>query len=447
MRKVLIANRGEIALRILRACQDLGLETVAVYSEADRLAAHVEAADEAVCIGAPAASESYLNIPNIISAATITGADAIHPGYGFLAENSDFAEICEECSITFIGPRSATITKMGDKANARDFMRSHGVPVLPGSDGVLQDFSEGAEVAKTIGFPILLKASAGGGGKGMRIVRSMDDLEAAFRQASNEAKAAFGNGDLYMERFVERPKHVEVQVFGMGDGRVVHLGERDCSVQRRHQKLIEEAPCSVLDEATRTALYDAALKGCQGAEYRGAGTVEFLFDPARNEFYFMEMNTRLQVEHCVTEVVTRKDLVAAQIRLARGETDVFPEIPRVEGHALEFRINAEDPEDQFRPSPGKIRRIVRPLGPWVRVDSFAREGDEISPFYDSMIAKVIVWGENRDEAIRRSRRVLSEMKIEGVKTTIGFHREVLESPRFLDGTYTTRFVAEELGLE
>ena len=447
LRKILVANRGEIALRIIRACRDLGVETVAVYSEADRHAVHVEAADEAVCVGAAPASESYLNIPNIISAATITGCDAIHPGYGFLSENADFAEICEQCKITFIGPRSKSITSMGDKANARDFMQRHDVPVLPGSPGVLESVAEGERVAEDVGYPILLKATAGGGGKGMRIVRDRKDFEETFLQAQREAKAAFGDGSMYLERFVERPKHLEVQVFGDGQGNVVHLGERECSVQRRHQKLIEETPAPNLDEETRQALHEAAVRGCAAAEYRGAGTVEFIFDTARGEFYFMETNTRLQVEHCVTEVVSRKDLVTSQILLAGGQADVLAENSTNLGCAIEFRINAEDPEDGFRPCPGEITHMERPQGPWVRIDSFARVGAMISPYYDSMIAKLIVWGETREEAIRRSRRALSEFKIEGLKTTISFHREVLENARFLDGSYDTRFVAEEFGLE
>ena len=447
LRKILIANRGEVALRIIRACRDLGLETVSIYSEADKGAVQVEAADEAVCVGPGPAAESYLNIPNIISAATITGCDAIHPGYGFLAENADFAEICEQCRITFIGPRAQTITRMGDKASARDFMRGQGVPVLPGSAGVLESVAEGLELAETVGYPCLLKATAGGGGKGMRIVRSEDGFEDSFLQAQREAKAAFGNGGMYLERFVERPKHLEVQVFGDGRGRVVHLGERDCSVQRRHQKLIEETPAPTLDPETRAALHQAAVSGCQAAEYRGAGTVEFILDTRTGEFFFMEMNTRLQVEHCVTEVVSRKDLVTSQIQLAGGDFDVLPENSTNLGCAIEFRINAEDPEDGFRPCPGVIQYIERPLGPWVRVDSFARAGSQISPYYDSMIAKLIVWGETRKEAIRRSRRALGEFKIVGVKTTIAFHQEVLENARFLSGDYDTRFVAEEFGLE
>jgi acetyl-CoA carboxylase biotin carboxylase subunit len=398
-------------------------------------------------VGPAPAAESYLNIPNIISAATITGADAIHPGYGFLAENADFAEICEQCNILFIGPRSATITRMGDKANARDFMKAHGVPILPGSDGVLTSLEEGRKLSEQVGFPALLKATSGGGGKGMRIVRRAEDFEATYGQAQREAKAAFGNGALYLERYVERSKHIEVQVFGDGLGNVIHLGERDCSIQRRHQKLVEETPSPSLNDATRRRMHEAAVSGCEAVKYRGAGTMEYIYDTQSGEFYFMEMNTRLQVEHCVSEVVSRKDLVTSQILLAGGNTEVLSENTRNLGCAIEFRINAEDPSDGFRPSPGTISSLERPLGPWVRVDSYARAGGQISPYYDSMIAKVIVWGEDRPEAIRRARRALGEMKIKGVKTTVEFLREVLENERFLDGNYDTQFVAEEFGLE
>jgi acetyl-CoA carboxylase biotin carboxylase subunit len=432
---------------VIRACRDLGIETVAVYSEADRGAAHVEAADEAVCVGPPEVAESYLNIPNIIAAAMITGADAIHPGYGFLSENADFAEICEECSVVFVGPRPSTINQMGDKARARDIMRACGVPVLPGSAGCIESVEEGRRLAAEVGFPVLLKASAGGGGRGMRIVRDEGGFVSAYESAQREAINAFGDGSVYVERFVERPKHVEVQVFGDGAGKVVHLGERDCSIQRRHQKLIEESPGPSLDAATRQALCQAAVLGAESCEYRGAGTVEFLLDTETSGFYFMEMNTRLQVEHCVTEMVARTDLVVAQLRLAAGDGGALPVERPNQGAAIEFRLNAEDPDDGFRPSPGRITELRFPQGPWVRVDSFVREGDEISPYYDSMIAKIIVWGENREECIRRARRALDETHVAGVKTTRSFHRDVLSNARFVEGRYDTKFVAEEYGLE
>lgn len=436
--KILIANRGEIALRIIRTCKEMGIHTVAVYSEADKDALHVVLADEAVCIGPPSSKESYLKVPSIISAAQITGADAIHPGYGFLAENADFSEICEESGIKFIGPSPDMITRMGDKALAKATMRNVGVPVVPGSDGALKDEAEALIIAEEIGYPVMLKASAGGGGKGMRIVWKADELKKAYQTASNEAGAAFGNAELYLEKYIENPRHIEIQVMGDTFGNVYSYGERDCTVQRRHQKLIEEAPSSFIDEATRQKMSDAAVLGAKSVNYEGAGTIEFLVDKHKN-FYFIEMNTRIQVEHPVTEMIQNIDLIKLQIQIAAGkEIEFKPNKPN--GHSFEFRINAEDPEFGFRPSPGKIEYLHFPGGFGVRVDSHIYDEYIIPPYYDSLVAKLIVWGTSREHAIARAKRAFEEFMIEGIKTTIPFHKKVLENEDFISGNYDTSFI-------
>lgn len=436
--KILIANRGEIALRIIRTCKELGIKTVAVYSEADRESLHVTFADEAVCIGPTLAKESYLKIPAIISAAQITGADAIHPGYGFLAENADFSEICSESNIKFIGPSPEMIRSMGDKSFAKNTMKANGVPVIPGSDGVIDNVVSGIKVAHEIGFPVIIKASAGGGGKGMRIVWEEKDFNKAFQTAQTEAEAAFSNSAVYIEKFLENPRHIEIQVMGDKYGNVYHYGERDCSVQRRHQKLIEEAPSPALDSELRDKMGQAAVLGAKSVNYEGAGTIEFLLDKHRN-FYFMEMNTRIQVEHPVTEFVWGVDLIRQQILVAAGEkVEVLPEQPK--GHSIEFRINAEDYENNFRPSPGKITSLNLPGGFGVRVDSHIYQAYTIPPYYDSLVAKLIVWGTDRPHAIARGRRALEEFVIEGIKTTIPFHLKVLEDARFLSGNFDTGFL-------
>ncbi len=439
--KILIANRGEIALRIIRVCRELSIKTVAVYSEADRNALHVRFADEAVCIGPPPSKESYLHIPRIISAAEITGADAIHPGYGFLAENAQFAEICEAQEIKFIGPSPAAISAMGDKALAKETMKKAGVPVIPGSDGAVIDFKKAAEIATGIGFPLMIKASAGGGGKGMRVVRDIADLEKAFQMASSEAASAFGNSEVYIEKFVEEPRHVEVQVFGDSFGNVVHFNERDCTVQRRHQKLIEESPSPIVDSDLREKIGTAAVKGAKSVQYEGAGTIEFLVDKSKN-FYFMEMNTRIQVEHPVTEAVVGMDLIKLQLRMAAGERLRKKEF-KPKGHAIECRINAEDPDRDFRPCPGEMTSFHIPGGYDVRVDTHCYTGYQIPPYYDSLIAKLIVLGANRREAIDKMASALEEFTIEGIQTTIPFHRKVMKNEVFLSGLYDTSFVERE----
>jgi acetyl-CoA carboxylase biotin carboxylase subunit len=438
--KVLIANRGEIALRIIRACHELGVQTVAVYSEADRESLHVRFADEDVCIGPPAASESYLNIPRIIAAAEVTGAEAIHPGYGFLAENADFSEICARSGLTFIGPTPQQIRLMGDKATARRTMMEVGVPTVPGSEGVIATLGEAEPAAVEIGFPIMIKASAGGGGKGMRVANSREEFPKLFTAAQTEARAAFGNGDVYLERCILRPRHVEIQVFGDMHGRVTHLGERDCSIQRRHQKLVEEAPCPVLTPELRAQMGDAAVEAARAIDYVGAGTVEFLLD-ADGSFYFMEMNTRIQVEHPVTEVTTGIDLVKEQIRVAAGEPLAIPDNVQHRVHAIEFRINAEDPSRNFAPGPGTIHTFHPPGGPGVRLDTHVYAGYTVPPFYDSLLAKLIVSGNTRDEAIVRARHVLDQFIIEGVPTTIPFLRRIVDDEAFVRGDVDTGFVA------
>ena len=438
--KILIANRGEIALRVILACKEMGLRTVAVHSEADRDALHVRYADEDVCIGPPPSRQSYLSISSIIAAAEITGADAIHPGYGFLAENSHFAEIANECGLTFIGPTPEAIRLMGDKAKAREMAKKSGVPILPGSEGPLKTHAEAAEISRQIGFPVILKAAAGGGGRGMRICGDESDLQGAFDTARSEAERAFGSADVYVEKYLEHPRHIEIQVFGDTQGRVVALGERECSIQRRHQKLIEESPSPVITEELRQQMGDAAVKLCNAVHYVNAGTIEFLFQDG--QFYFMEMNTRIQVEHAVTEEVTSLDLVKEQIRVAAGLPLSVPNHPfRLRGHAMEFRINAEDPVT-FAPNPGRIREFHVPGGPGVRVDTAAYRDYVIPPHYDSMIAKLIVKGKDREESIARGRRALELFIIEGVKTSIPLHRKILDDPRFIRGDISTRFMEE-----
>ncbi len=436
--KVLIANRGEIALRIIRVCKQFGIKTVAVYSEADRDSLHVRFADEAVCIGPPPSKESYLKIPRIIAAAEVTNADAIHPGYGFLAENASFSEICNTSGIKFIGPSPEMITSMGDKALAKETMKKAGVPVVPGSEGVVKDVGEATEIANGIGFPIIIKAVAGGGGRGMRIVREVSEIENAFKTARHEAEQGFNNPDVYIEKFIEQPRHVEVQVFGDQHGNVVHFGERDCSVQRRHQKLIEESPSPIVDENLRTKMGEASMKGCLAVNYEGAGTIEYLVDKDKN-FYFMEMNTRIQVEHPVTEEVTGHDLIKLQLRVGAGERLPRKRI-RSEGHAIECRINAEDPANNFRPAPGRITDFHMPGGFGVRIDTHSYAGYVVPPHYDSLIAKLVVFAQSREGAIQKMSSALDEFTVTGIKTTIPFHRQVMRNETFRSGRFDTRFL-------
>jgi acetyl-CoA carboxylase, biotin carboxylase subunit len=444
--KVLIANRGEVALRVMRACKELGISTVAVYSTEDADTYPVSYADEAVCIGPAQANKSYLVMANIIAAAKNTGAEAIHPGYGFLAENADFARACAENDLVFIGPSAECIERMGDKSRARETMRACGVPCVPGSDGCIDTADEARAFAEKVGYPVLIKATAGGGGKGMREVHAASELEAQYLAARNEAGAAFGNDEVYLEKLVMRPRHVEVQVLADNFGNNVALCERDCSVQRRHQKLIEEAPSPALNDDLRRAMGVAAIKAVRATEYKNAGTVEFLLDE-RGHFYFMEMNTRVQVEHPVTEEITGVDIIKEQLRIAAGEpmscASRAPFSPF--GHAMEFRINAEDPEFGFRPCPGTITRFDVPAGPGIRVESYVRAGSRISPYYDSMVAKLIVWGQDREEACARARRALDEFVIEGIKTTIPFHRRALGNVIFCKGEATTDFIETQMG--
>jgi acetyl-CoA carboxylase biotin carboxylase subunit len=440
-RRVLIANRGEIALRVLRACRALGCEVVAVYSEADRNARYVALADEAVCIGPPPARQSYLDINRVIAAAEITDADAIHPGYGFLSENAKFVEVVQACGFTFIGPPAGVIGKLGDKNSAKEIARAAGVPVVPGSDGLLPSVEAALEVAERVGYPVMVKATAGGGGRGMRLVRTAAELPSLFEQARSEAGAAFNNPAVYLEKFVEGPRHVEIQVLADAKGRVVHLGERECSVQRRHQKLLEESPSPALSSELREAMGNAAVALCKQAGYVNAGTVEFLVDRHRN-FYFMEVNTRVQVEHPVTEMVTGIDIVQEQLRIAAGRPLSFTQADvRWTGASIECRINAEDPANGFRPSCGKITRMEFPGGAGVRFDTHAFGGYEISPFYDSMIGKLIVHAPTRAAAIAAMARALDETVIDGINTTVPFHKRILTDPRFISGDYDTSFIA------
>ena len=439
-RKVLVANRGEIALRVIRACRELGIATVAVYSEADKYSLHVHAADEAICIGPAPGSQSYLNVARIISAAEVTGADAIHPGYGFLAENARFAEICADCNIMFIGPSAEAIRKMGDKNIAKKTARDAGCPTVPGSDGALESAEQGIALAAKMGYPVMIKASAGGGGKGMRMVAEERLFKSSFETAAAEAQSAFSNPEVYLEKCIIRPKHVEIQVLGDRHGNIIHLGERDCSVQRRHQKLIEEAPCPVLTPELRDKMGEAAIRAARAVNYVGAGTIEFLLDKDKN-FYFMEMNTRVQVEHPITEEITGIDIVREQILVAAGEKlSVKQGEVRWKGHSIECRINAEDPAKNFIPSPGKIIAYVPPGGIGVRIDSAAYQDYVIPPFYDSMIAKLIVHADTREAAIARMKRALREFVVDGVKSTIPFHLEVMDNELFKKGTFGTDFL-------
>lgn len=438
-KKVLVANRGEIALRVIRACKELGIATVAIHSEADALGLHVRAADEKVCVGPADSALSYRNIPNVLSAAEITGVDAIHPGYGFLSENAHFAEVCESIGIKFIGPSSENIALMGDKARAREIVAKRGLPVTPGSPGELRSEEEALQAAQKIGFPVIIKATAGGGGRGMRVVNRAEDLGRAFQAAQAEAKSTFGNDGVYLERYFLEPRHIEVQIMADQHGRVVHLGERDCSIQRRHQKLVEETPSPVVDDTLRREMGRIAIEAVKAAHYRNVGTVEFLLDKDRN-FYFMEVNTRIQVEHPITEMVTGIDLIKEQIRLAAGHPlSIRQQDVVLTGHSFECRINAEDPE-KFTPSPGTITKYSPPGGFGVRVDSAMESGSTVVPYYDSMIAKLITHGRNRQESMARMKRALSEFTIEGIKTTIPLHRRILEDPDFQKGHVSTMFL-------
>jgi acetyl-CoA carboxylase biotin carboxylase subunit len=439
-KKILVANRGEIALRVIRTCKEMGIQTVAVYSTADAESLHVKFADEAVCIGPALSTESYLNVANIISAAEITNADAIHPGYGFLSENARFSKICEEHGIKFIGASAEMIDRMGDKANAKATMKAAGVPCVPGSDGVIETFTNCKKVAKKTGYPVMLKASAGGGGKGMRAVWKEQDLKDAWDSARQESKAAFGNDDMYMEKLIEEPRHIEIQIIGDSNGKACHLSERDCSIQRRHQKLTEEVPSPFMTDALRKKMGAAAVKAAEFIKYEGAGTVEFLVDKHRN-FYFMEMNTRIQVEHPITEQVIDFDLIREQIMVASGVPisgkNYTPNL-----HSIECRINAEDPFNDFRPSPGKITTLHSPGGHGVRLDTHVYAGYTIPPNYDSMIAKLITTAQTREEAVHKMKRALDEFVIEGIKTTIPFHRQLMDHPAYISGDYTTKFMED-----
>ena len=440
MKKILIANRGEIAMRIIRTCREMGIKTVAVYSEADRDSLHVRFADEAVCIGPAPSKESYLSIPAIISAAEITNADGIHPGFGFLSENAKFSRICAEHGIKFIGATPDQINKMGDKATAKETMKAAGVPCVPGSDGLLESYEHAKKIAKEIGYPVMMKATAGGGGKGMRAIWKEEELEKAWESARQEAAAAFGNDGMYMEKLIEEPRHIEIQIIGDQSGKAAHLSERDCSVQRRHQKLTEETPSPFMTPELRQAMGEAAVKAAEYIAYEGAGTVEFLVDKHRN-FYFMEMNTRIQVEHPITEEVTDYDLIREQIKIATG-TMISGRNHEPKQHAIECRINAEDPYNNFRPSPGKITAFHAPGGHGVRIDTHVYAGYTIPSNYDSMIAKLIVTGRTRQQAIERMKRALDEFIIEGIHTTIPFHRQLMDHPDYVAGNYTTKFMED-----
>ncbi|MEH7095153.1 acetyl-CoA carboxylase biotin carboxylase subunit [Neobacillus vireti] len=441
IKKLLIANRGEIAVRIIRACREMGIESVAVYSEADREALHVQLADEAYCIGPTSSKDSYLNVTNIISVANLTSCDAIHPGYGFLAENADFAELCRECNITFVGPSPEAITKMGTKDIARETMRKAGVPIVPGSTGIINDIDEALELVKQIEYPVIIKATAGGGGKGIRVAKNEQELIKGINITQQEALTAFGNSGVYIEKYIEDFRHVEIQVLGDKHGNTIHLGERDCSIQRRLQKLLEESPSPALDGEIREEMGSAAVKAAQAVDYSGAGTVEFIYDYRNRKFYFMEMNTRIQVEHPVTEMVTGTDLIKEQIRVANGEKLTLKQQDvTFTGWAIECRINAENPEKNFLPSAGKIKMYLPPGGLGVRIDSAAYPGYTIPPYYDSMIAKVIAYGSTREEAISRMKRALSEFVVEGIHTTIPFHLKLLEHENFVEGNFNTKFL-------
>lgn len=442
MKKILIANRGEIAVRIIRACREMGIETVAVYSEADREALHTKLADEAVCIGPAPSSESYLSMDRIISATIITGADAIHPGFGFLSENSKFAELCEQCNITFIGPDSKAIARLGNKQEARNTMAAAGVPVIPGSTEPIYDAGTGALIAEGIGYPVIVKAALGGGGKGMRIANTPEEFEQSFRTAQKETQMAFGDNTMYIEHFVQHPRHIEFQILADHYGNVVHLGERDCSIQRNHQKMIEESPSVALSSDLRQRMGEAAVCAAKAAGYQNAGTIEFLLEKNGN-FYFMEMNTRIQVEHPVTEWVTGIDLIKEQIRIASGRKLSFTQSDiRLNGHAIECRINAENPAKGFRPSPGTVTDMYLPGGKGIRIDSAIYSGYTIPPYYDSMVAKLIVWAKNRGEAVRKMQSALGEVIIEGIETNVDYQYEILNQPDYLSGNFNIEFIAE-----
>ena len=444
--KVLVANRGEIAVRVIRACKELGIKTVAIYSDADKEAMHTQLADEAICVGAGKSKDSYLNEINIISAAVTTKCNAIHPGFGFLSENAEFASICEECNIKFIGPSSETMSIMGNKSRARDIMKSAGVPVVPGSDGVVATYEDAMVEARKIGFPLMIKASAGGGGKGIRLVRKFEELENAYNTAKSEAKNNFNDDSVYMEKFIENPRHIEFQILGDSFGNVVHLGERDCSVQRRNQKVIEEAPSYILSAELREKMGDVAVRAAKAVNYVNAGTIEFLVDK-NNDFYFMEMNTRIQVEHPITEMITNIDIVKEQLKIASGEEmKLNQDMIKIDGHAIECRINAENPSRNFAPCPGKIKFLNLPGGNGIRVDTAVYPGYTIPPLYDSMIAKLIVHGKTREEAIRKMISALEEVVIDGIYSNVDFHISILNNKRFREGSFDTSFISEEFGL-
>ena len=444
--KVLVANRGEIAVRVIRACKELGIKTVAIYSDADKEAMHTQLADEAICVGAGKSKDSYLNEINIISAAVTTKCNAIHPGFGFLSENAEFASICEECNIKFIGPSSETMSIMGNKSRARDIMKSAGVPVVPGSDGVVATYEDAMVEARKIGFPLMIKASAGGGGKGIRLVRKFEELENAYNTAKSEAKNNFNDDSVYMEKFIENPRHIEFQILGDSFGNVVHLGERDCSVQRRNQKVIEEAPSYILSAELREKMGDVAVRAAKAVNYVNVGTIEFLVDK-NNDFYFMEMNTRIQVEHPITEMITNVDIVKEQLKIASGEEmKLNQDMIKIDGHAIECRINAENPSRNFAPCPGKIKFLNLPGGNGIRVDTAVYPGYTIPPLYDSMIAKLIVHGKTREEAIRKMISALEEVVINGIDSNVDFHISILNNKRFREGSFDTSFISEEFGL-
>ncbi|NOH15925.1 acetyl-CoA carboxylase biotin carboxylase subunit [Clostridium cochlearium] len=442
-KKILIANRGEIAVRIIRACREMGIETVAVYSEIDKESLHVEMADEAICIGPPSPKDSYLNIKNILSATVLTGAEAIHPGFGFLSENSKFASMCKECNIVFIGPDSELIDKMGNKSNARRIMEEAGVAVVPGSKKPIENSQEALDLAEKIGYPVMIKASAGGGGRGIRVVKHEKELIEAINTAKKEALSAFGDDSMYMEKYIECPKHVEIQILGDNYGNIVYLGERDCSIQRRNQKILEEAPCSVITQELRNKMGEAAVRAAKYVGYKNAGTIEFLLDK-HNNFYFMEMNTRIQVEHPITEFITRVDLIKEQIKIAAGMKLSFSqEDIKIQGHSIECRINAEDTLNNFMPCPGRISGLFIPGGLGIRVDSNIYDGYTIPPTYDSMIAKLIVHGRDRHEAINKMKRALGEFLIDGIKTNIDYHMSILNNEKFISGNYDTGFIGRD----
>jgi acetyl-CoA carboxylase biotin carboxylase subunit len=446
LKKILIANRGEIAVRIIRACQELGIATVAVYSEIDRDAMHTQIADEAVCIGPAKSQDSYLNMQNIISATVLTGAQAIHPGFGFLSENSKFAKMCEECNIVFIGPDAETIDNMGNKAKAREIMIKAGVPVIPGTEGAVEGLEDAFKEAKRIGFPVMIKASAGGGGRGIRVVKEKSEFNKAFETAQTEARVAFGDDTMYIEKFIEDPRHVEFQILGDNFGNILYLGERDCSIQRRNQKVLEEAPSPAMTEELRKKMGETAVRAAKAVSYKNAGTIEFLLDK-HGDFYFMEMNTRIQVEHPITEMVTGTDLLKEQIKIASGHEIAFKqEDIKISGHAIECRINAENPDKGFRPSPGQIKALNFPGGIGVRIDSAVFQGYVIPPTYDSMIAKLIIYGRDREEALNKMKRALGEFVIEGVDTNIDFQYKILNNETFIQGKYNTGFINKEFKL-